>query len=587
MAFTDKSSGSPTTWSWSFGDGATSSQQNPSHTYSAPGTYTVALTASSAGGQNTKTTPSCVTVTVAPPAANFSASPTSGPAPLTVAFTDTSSGSPTSWSWSFGDGGTSSQQNPSHTYSAAGTYTVALTASNAGGPNTKTIVGCIAVTAAPPAASFSASPTSGPAPLTVAFTDTSSGSPTAWSWSFGDGSTSSQQNPSHAYSAGGTYTVALTASNAGGQNTRTIGGCISVSAAPPAANFSATPTSGPAPLTVAFTDTSSGSPTAWSWSFGDGATSSKQNPSHTYSAAGTYTVALTASSAGGQNTKTTPSCVSVGGAAPVASFSASPTSGPAPLTVAFTDTSSGSPTAWSWSFGDGSTSSQQNPSHTYSAAGTYTVALTASNAGGQNAVTKSGCISVSAGSLAASFSASPRTGKPPLGVSFTDHSSGKPTGWAWTFGDGSGSTQQSPIHNYGLPGMYSVTLVVTNGKTTSTKGWSRCVIVSKAHSGSYLFADVPQDYWAYTGVTACYDVDLVAGYPDDTYRPALSVSRDQMAVYVSRRWPATIRMCLKGPTWRPSPTWLRITGRTVTSSMRRTGRSRLGSLTVSSTRQRR
>jgi hypothetical protein len=95
--------------------------------------------------------------------------------------------------------------------------------------------------------------------------------------------------------------------------------------------------------------------------------------------------------------------------------------------------------------------------------------------------------------------------------------------------------------------MYSVTLVVTNGKTTSTKGWSRCVIVSKAHSGSYLFADVPPDYWAYTGVTACYDVDLVAGYSDDTYRPALSVSRDQMAVYVSRALAGNDQNVPEGP----------------------------------------
>jgi PKD repeat protein len=134
----------------------------------------------------------------------------------------------------------------------------------------------------------------------------------------------------------------------------------------------------------------------------------------------------------------------------------------------------------------------------------------------------------------ANFSVSPRTGKSPLSASFTDHSSGKPIGWAWTFGDGSGSTQQNPIHNYALPGLYSVALVVTDGKTTSAKGWSRCIIVSRTDSANYLFSDVPPDYWAYNGVMACYDVDLVAGYPDDTYRPSVSVSRDQMAVYVSR-----------------------------------------------------
>jgi len=83
---------------------------------------------------------------VNPPVADFSANPTSGSAPLAVQFTDLSSGSPTSWSWTFGDAGTSTQQNPSHTYSAAGSYTVSLTATNAGGPNTQTKTNYITVT---------------------------------------------------------------------------------------------------------------------------------------------------------------------------------------------------------------------------------------------------------------------------------------------------------------------------------------------------------------------------------------------------------------------------------------------------------
>ena len=89
--------------------------------------------------------------------------------------------------------------------------------------------------------------------------------------------------------------------------------------------------------------------------------------------------------------------------APTASFTGSPTSGPAPLTVQFTDTSTGTPTAWSWSFGDGTTSSAQHPSHRYSAAGTYTVSLTASNAGGSSTATRSGYVSVAPPPSAASF----------------------------------------------------------------------------------------------------------------------------------------------------------------------------------------
>ena len=119
----------------------------------------------------------------------------------------------------------------------------------------------------PPVANFTGNPTIGAAPLAVAFTDSSSNIPTAWSWTFGDTTTSTVQNPSHTYSSNGAYTVALTAYNQYGNNTNTKTNYINVGN-PPVANFSGTPTSGSAPLTVSFTDSSTNSPTAWSWSFG-------------------------------------------------------------------------------------------------------------------------------------------------------------------------------------------------------------------------------------------------------------------------------------------------------------------------------
>jgi len=166
---------------------------------------------------------------------------------------------------------------------------------------------------------------------------------------------------------------------------------------PPVANFTGNPTSGTAPLTVAFTDTSTNSPTSWSWAFGDGGTSTAQSPSHAY-AAGTYTVSLTATNAYGSDgeTKTNYITASSGGNPPVANFTGNPTSGTAPLNVAFTDTSTNSPTSWSWTFGDGGTSTAQNPSHSY-AAGTYTVTLTATNQYGSDGETKTNYITASSG----------------------------------------------------------------------------------------------------------------------------------------------------------------------------------------------
>jgi PKD repeat protein len=253
--------------------------------------------------------------TPAPPlAADFTASPITGTAPLDVAFTDTSSGSPTGWSWDFGDGTTSTVQSPTHTYSSEGTYTVTLTVTNAvGDTSTKTRTSYISATAARDlAADFTATPTSGVAPLQVAFADTSAGVPTSWSWSFGDGGTSTAQHPTYMYTTPGTYSVTLTVTDAvGASSTKTLANYITV-AAPLAADFTASPTSGAAPLDVAFTDTSTGGPTTWSWDFGDGTTSTAQSPAHTYSSEGTYSVALTVGdAAGGSSTITKTGYVTV------------------------------------------------------------------------------------------------------------------------------------------------------------------------------------------------------------------------------------------------------------------------------------
>jgi len=169
----------------------------------------------------------------------------------------------------------------------------------------------------PPTANFAASPISGNPTLGVYFTDISTGSPTSWSWNFGDGQTSTMQNPFHAYSTAGTYTITMTVSNDAGSNTKVSSGYITViSSTPtptptPISSFTATPTNGTAPLTIQFTDTSTNSPTAWSWTFGDGNTSAEQNPAHTYALAGNYTLSLTAANAGGSNMTTRTNYITV------------------------------------------------------------------------------------------------------------------------------------------------------------------------------------------------------------------------------------------------------------------------------------
>lgn len=148
------------------------------------------------------------------------------------------------------------------------------------------------------------------------------------------------------------------------------------------AAFTATNYSGTAPLTVVFTDSSSGSPTSWNWSFGDATSSGEQNPHHTYQDAGNFTVSLSVANPSGSNTTELANLIRVfEPEIPVAAhFTSNVTDGMVPLAVRFNDLSTGSPTNWNWSFGDGAFSSEQNPVHTYAAAGNYTVTLAVSNA---------------------------------------------------------------------------------------------------------------------------------------------------------------------------------------------------------------
>ncbi len=157
VQFTDTSSGEPFRWYYRFGDGSTSSSQNPVHTYRSPGTYAVSLSIMKLENSKILTTVTektgYITVTGAPGSellAQFNAQPLAGAAPLTVFFTDTSTGNPTGYRYSFGDLAVSSSPNPVHTYKRSGTYSVQMTVwSTTGGKlqsNTTICQDCITVT---------------------------------------------------------------------------------------------------------------------------------------------------------------------------------------------------------------------------------------------------------------------------------------------------------------------------------------------------------------------------------------------------------------------------------------------------------
>ncbi|MDE3068503.1 MAG: S8 family serine peptidase [Verrucomicrobiota bacterium] len=355
----------------------------------------------------------------APPplTASFTAIPSSGQAPLTVQFTDTSTGNPTSWDWSFGDGSADSPaQNPSHTYTNAGSYTATLTVTGSGG-QTSSASQTLAVTngssSSLPVITLAATQpdayVSGQVPGVVRFHrtgDTSQAYEVYWTFS-GTASNGVDYGPlptdspfpagqadadltitpiNHGQTNDQTVIVTLAPGSAyqiGASNSATV--TIHGASSGPVADFTANPASGPAPLTVQFTDTSSGSPTSWDWTFGDGTPdSSMQNPAHTYTNAGNFTATLTVTGSSGQTSSKSETITVTNAPAPVtAGFSANPTSGQAPLGVQFNDQSSGPVSSWSWNFGDGSTSTAQNPFHTYNNAGSYTATLTVTGSSGQ------------------------------------------------------------------------------------------------------------------------------------------------------------------------------------------------------------
>src|ERR1051325_9805808 len=295
--------------------------------------------------------------------------------------------------------------------------------------------------------------------LSVLFTDATTGTVTTRSWQFGDGTSSSSTSPSHTSATAGTYTVTLTVANSAGQAVKSKFVTVSLGDAPKA-EFESTVQG----MQVNFVDKSTGNPTSWSWTFGDGTSISQQNPVHTYATSGNYTVTLTVSNSSGSNSASEVVAIAAGGG-PVAKFAFQANGN----TVNFVDQSTGNPTSWLWNFGDNTTSTQQNPIHTYAAAGNYTVTLTVSNASGSNSTSQIVSLTPATPPQAA-FTVT--TTQNSLQANFIDASTGNPTSWLWNFGDGTpASTQRNPVHTYAAAGTYTATLTVANanGSTSASK----------------------------------------------------------------------------------------------------------------------
>jgi gliding motility-associated-like protein len=458
VQFQDISSPTPgatnVSWIWDFGNGVTSTQQNPIHTY-AQGVYTVVLQVTNDKGcVSTFSKPNFINAQQGI-TANFTSTVVAGCSlPATVNFTSAISGSAAvSYLWNFGGANTSTVANPSFSFTSNGTYPVSLIVTNANGCS-DTIINNVNINVGSNTVGFTA-PSSGCNNSNINFTNTSVNGQ-SYNWSFGDGGTSTQTNPTHIYSNPGTYIVKLVVN---------FGGCfdsiqqsITINLKPVASFTTNDTTNCKAPHTVNFNNNST-SGSSYLWNFGDGNTSTLNNPTHTYTNTGSYTVSLIVTSAQGcSDTLIRNNYINI--VIPTLTLSGLPYLGCVPYNynASFNLVSNDPVQSYAWNFGNGNTSTAANPTFVYTTAGNYGVSLTIT--------TVNGCIVTASDSIKlgnkpnANFTATPTNTCAEDLVNFSDNSTGNNNYWFWSFGDGSTTIGYNPSHGYNDTGYFTVTLIV-------------------------------------------------------------------------------------------------------------------------------
>ncbi len=477
VQFTNSSTGPGTlSYTWDFGDGATSNAVAPSHVFNKKGIYTVGLTVKSSEGcvaQNTQTG----YLNVANYSTDFDA-PVKACKNDLVTFINRGTPSPNYSTWSV-DGQVYAYNNPYLYYQlrSAGTHTVTLT--NTYGTCTESVLKQIQVNDVPDLRGFIAQPAGFcGAPMAVSFKDTTPGA-VKWNWSFwtninGDGST--LQAPSYTYNSDGVYSVFLEVTNADGCKSSIL---KSVAIPKPYVYITYTSSTSPSglrscgPLTVGFMANSSEPITQYKWAFGDGSSSTDPEPSHTFSTPGNYTIRLDYVTQNGC-TGTAYYNEVVMNTMPKMDIVASETNSCVGSTIIFSVTPA-QPGVYSylWETGDGGVWSGGGPNgqypHSYKAAGTYTIKLTARNSACDTVITKTDLIKINPPQPV--IAATTRTCEGARGeITFT-HASVGADNITWDFGDGNTlSTPGSQLevkHTYTRSGIFPVKLTATANQCTA------------------------------------------------------------------------------------------------------------------------
>ncbi len=486
IQFSDISTTAPGTtvtgWRWDFGDGGTSTQQNPLYTYRTPGSYTVTLTITNDKGcSKLITKPNYVNIIQGVVPSFTNTNPTECSAPSAVQFTNRSTGPGTlTYHWDFGNGSTATSTNSSTTYQTNGTYTVKLgITSSLGCTDTarKSItIGRVNSSFTVPDKICPKSP--------VQFVNTSVPRPIKTEWKFSDGQTDTLRNPIMAFAAAGTYTVTLT--NTFEECVNSITQTFTVLPAPAIA-FDAVDTGKcVAPMLVTFNNKTPDG-VSYVWDFGDStATSTEVSPTHNYTKGGDYDVSLIAAGANGcVDTLVQKSFIEI--KKPVIRFVKIPAGGCLPYTHKFeAEIISADPVvSYQWTFGDGGTSTEAMPSYMYTKTGTYDVSLTITTKGGCTETLRLRQAIKVGNKPDPQFIAEKFSGCAYRDIQFinqTVDTTTPPLQYLWQFSDGSTSTEKNPKHIFTGIDYIDVSLTAIDNGCENTLIKQKYVFVTPAVS---------------------------------------------------------------------------------------------------------